>query len=274
MKRLCVGVLLGMFMATAGCGGGGPSSASVASANSPLSGNWQITLVRHRSPDITTTFTGFLIQSGNSLAGNVILNSAMQAGQPVGGCEGVGPITGKLDGSNVSLTINEFGQDVSLTGTTSSGTPSMSGQYSNLAGGCTDFPSTGTWSAVQITPLKGNFHGTFVSSLNGTVGVSGNLMQGSNLGGSTATVSGTISSTGTIPPCLYLSTATLTGVISGTTVRLDIYDDRGILIGEIPTTIQVAAVSADATSINGSYVFSSISSSCGVDSGTFQLSFP
>jgi hypothetical protein len=249
---LCVSVTL------LACGSG-----TSASSSNPLSGNWEITLQRHAHPS-PFVFTGFLLQSGSSVTGSMILG---------GGCQGVGPVAGTLEGANLSLTISEFGQDISLIGTLPPGSPSGStfvgGAFSSVAGGCADYASTGTWSAVSVTPIAGSFHGSLVSTVNGTLEVAGTLSQGPNTGSSNATLSGTITATSAPSFCPYLSTATITGLISGTTVTLDLFGPNGSLIAQIPAT-----VTSDGSSLTGSYTFPEISSSCVGDTGTLQLTFP
>src|SRR5262249_51265114 len=159
-------LLLGVtIVAEVGCGGGRKPS----SATGPLEGNWEITLVPHGSK-LKPVYTGLLLQKGPNVSGSVILGD---------GCSGVGTVTGKFDGQNVTLGIQEFGQDISLNGSMPSGSASLSGQYSTLAGACGG-NSTGTWTAVQVKPLAGAFHGTF-TSLNGTLTVTGTLTQGANI---------------------------------------------------------------------------------------------
>jgi hypothetical protein len=266
VKSSALILLIGLLIGGMSCG----SSGSAKPQSGPLTGNWQISLLRHVQPDPALVFSGFLIQSGNSVTGAVSLGS---------NCSGVGPITGTVDGQNINLTINEFGEAISLQGTMASGTAPMSGEFSNLAGGCTAFANTGTWSAVQVAPIAGTFHGTFVSSPaigNGTIEVSGNLDQGPNTGNSTASLSGSITSNSGTQFCSYLSSASVTGLVSGTSVVLNLFGPNGEQtakfgnLGDNPAV----TVTPDGTSISGSYSFPSISSSCAGDQGTFQLTFP
>jgi hypothetical protein len=279
VRQLFVGLLLSTVIATLACGGGG----TPASSSEPLSGNWQIILTRHAVPTQPLTFTGFLTQSGDSVSGNLILGSGFIGS----GCSGVGPVTGTVTGQNVSLNINQFGEDVSLVGTMPAGNAApMNGAFSWLAGGCNAFPGTGTYSAFQVTPISGSFHGTFTSTLpppnNGTVNVVGTLTQGPNTGGSTANLTGSISVVGTPHFCSYLSTATVTGLISGTSVSLNLFGPDGSLIAQIgqigqignPQVTTEVTVTADATALSGPYTFPAISASCIGDQGTFQVTFP
>jgi hypothetical protein len=277
VRRLFVGLLISTLIAITACGGG-----STTTSSGPLSGNWQITLARHAVPTQPLTYTGFLTQSGDSVGGNLILG----AGFLNPGCSGVGPVSGTVNGQNVSFTINQFGGEVSLTGTTSSSNAPMNGEFSLLAGGCNAFPATGTWSAFQVMPIKGSFHGTFTSTRpppnNGTVDVVGTLTQGPNTGGSTANLTGSISVVGTPLFCSYLSTATITGLISGTSVSLNLFGPDGSLITQIgqigqignPQVTDQATVTADGTSLSAPYTFPAISTSCNEDQGMVQITFP
>jgi len=191
-----------------------------------------------------------------------------------------------VNGQNVSLTINEFGEEVNLTGTVPSSNAPMSGEFSFLSGGCNAFPGSGTWSAIQVVPINGSFHGTFKSTLpppnNGTVDVAGTLTQGPNTGGSTATLTGSISVVGAPHFCSYLSTATISGLISGTSVSLNLFGPNGSLITQIgqigqignPQVTTQATVTADGTALSAPYTFPAISTSCNQDQGMFQITFP
>jgi hypothetical protein len=279
VRQLVVGLLLGTLIANVACGGGSTTNSS----SGALSGNWQIVLTRHAVPTQPLTYTGFLTQSGDSVSGNLILGSGFIGS----GCSGVGPVTGTVNGQNVSLTINQFGEDVNLTGTApASNAAPMNGEFSWLAGGCNAFPGTGTYSAFQVTPINGSFHGTFTSTLpppnNGTVDVVGTLTQGPNTGGSTANLTGSISVVGTPHFCSYLSTATITGLISGTSVSLNLFGPDGSLVAQIgqigqignPEVTSEVTVTADATALSGPYTFPAISTSCDGDQGTLQVTFP
>ena len=239
-----------------------------------FTGNWQITLDRHLNP-IPLSYTGFLIQSGNSIAGSVVLGD---------GCPGVGPVTGTITGQSFQLTIEEFGQTINLNGDLPSGSAPPNGQFSTLGGGCTQFPSTGSWTANQIKPLSSTFHGTFTStnstSLTPVMNVTGIVAQGLNTGASSATLSGTLSAASYVAPCAYLTNATITGTISGTTVVWNLYAPNGTPLGRIPLPNSIpgvpptATISLDGSSLTGSYQFQSISSTCGGDQGSVQLTFP
>jgi len=260
--RLRLAILAACLVASVSCGGG-----HSATTNGALSGNWQITLQRHGLPQ-PLTYTGFLIQGGSSVTGNLILGD---------GCPGVGPVTGTVNGQNVTLNVNEFGQDTSLIGTLPSGSAPMSGQFSSLAGACTSpDTTTGTWSAVAIPPLTGTFTGTLTSTVSQginssplTTQVSGTLSQGPNTGDSTAALSGAMTATSPGSSfCQYLTTATITGLISGEAVTLNLYGPNGSWISQVP-----ASITPDGLSLSGTYVFQQISSGCTGDAGTLKLTF-
>jgi hypothetical protein len=236
----------------------GNSSSPKSNADS-LSGNWEITLDRHAST-VPLTFSGFLLQSGKTISGSLILG---------GNCQGVGPVKGTLDSQKLSLTISEFGQDVSLVGSAPSSSGFLAGDFSTLPGGCTAFPNTGTWSGQMIPTLGGSFHGTLTSTSNGTVNLTGTLAQGANTGDSNATLSGSVKATGSQQFCSYVTSASITGLVSGTAVTLNWFGPDGVQTTQINAT-----ASADGTSITGPYVFQTISNTCFGDQGTFQITFP
>jgi hypothetical protein len=275
VKLFWIGLLSVALIATISCGGGGGSSTS---QNGALSGNWQIQLFRHVNPTPPLVYSGFLLQSGNNITGSLMFNLAdVGSGQ----CEGVGSVIGTTDQENVSLTINEQGEEISLSGAmpASGSSLALSGQFSNLAGGCTNYANTGTWTATNISPVAGSFHGTFTSTeipSDGSFNVTGTINQGPNTGGDTATLSGNITATSTPSFCSYLSSATISGLISGTSLVMNLFGPNGMQItqlGEIGSSSTVT-VTPNATSITGTYSFPSISSSCIGDEGTFQLTLP
>ena len=268
VRLSCVSLLLGMLIATASCGGG----TSTVAHSQPLSGNWQMSLAV--SPQSTLTFTGFLLQSGKSVTGSFILGSD---------CPGVGSVTGTVEGQNVTLAVNQFGNNVSFAGSMPSSNAPITGSFSNLSAGCAFDPDSGAWTASPVAPLTGSFHGTFTSAAsigNGTLNVTGNLAQGPNTGSSTAPLTGTIATPDSNHFCSYLSTATINGLISGTTVMLRLYGPDGSQIAQIgnlgsqnPSSLVLTAT-PNGTSLSGTYIFPAISSSCSQDSGTFQVTFP
>jgi hypothetical protein len=269
VRRWAATFLLSTLLGTAACSGNSSLPPG------PVAGNWQMQLVSP-SNDQPWQLSGFLLQSGNSVTGSFVSVPNVSTGF---GCNGAGPVSGTLNGQNLKLDVNESGQDVSLLASFPSQAPTSStplnGQFSTVAAGCTS-SSTGTWSAVPVVPISGSFHGSFVSQQgNGTVDVTGTLNQGPNVGASNATLSGTINAAGPTSFCPYLNGDTLTGVISGTQVTLNIYDPGGSQIGQIPPVQQPqATLTPDAKSLTGNYIFQQISTSCIGDLGTLQLTFP
>ena len=274
MRWLSLSLCLCALLASLACGGS--SSTPVA----PVSGNWQMQLVSPNS-DQPWQLSGFLLQSGNSVTGSFVSVPNATTGF---GCNGVGPVSGTINSQNtLKLDVNESGQDVSLTASFPSETPStkapLTGQFSTLGAGCTN-STTGTWSAVLVTPLAGSFHGTFTSQQNGPIDVTGTFTQGPNIGASSATLSGTINAAGPTAFCSYLNAATITGVISGTQVTLNLYGPDGSKIGQVGPP--AAIVTPDGKSLSCllsntpacSYSFSQISKSCTGDTGNVQLTFP
>lgn len=261
--RICAAAFLSYISVTVlGCGSG---TNTPTAPPTPLSGNWQITLLRVANP-VPLTYTGFLQQTGGAITGALILGD---------GCAGVGSVNGTLNGQDLQLDVNEFGQDLTLTGTLpSNGTAAgLSGQFSTLTGGCS-YASTGSWSAVLIKPLTGSFHGTLTSQAtpsNGTLDVTGTLTQGPNIGSSNATLSGSMTTTSVPPFCSYVPTASITGVISGTAVILNFFGPDGSQLNTIPIN---ATITTNGGSLTADYAFQSMSKACPGDTGTLQLSFP
>jgi len=248
-KRYFLVVLFLLLALLVGCGGG---SASDPASSGALAGNWQF-IVAQEEPTPRTTFgvSGFLQQSGGSIAGSVIFPAT-----PHGDCGGVASVTGTVKGNSISFTANEGATALSFTGTTSSaGTgsssgASMSGTYQGLGGGCFDHPTIGTWTAAQVPTLTGNFTGSltddsYMPLINGstTVQVSGTLQQSPNIGSSSATVTGAITAVGY--PCF--STAGLSGTITGSNVNLALFGYNGEQIGTIGTQTAPATVSGSSS---------------------------
>jgi len=212
-----------------------------------LSGNWQMTL-QSTTLSETESQSGFLIQAGNTVTGSVQF-SGQTFSDPMTGttttvCEGVGPALGQTTGSNVALVVSTAGQTVNLTGTSANNSTSMSGNYSILAAGCGQ-TEIGTWTANQVIPLTGSFAATFTpyssSEYTNVFHFTGMVTQGSNTGGSTTTLSGSMMSSDL--PCF--SSATLAGVVSGTSVVFNLLTPTGITLGKLSGTL-----TTDATQIN------------------------
>jgi hypothetical protein len=217
-----------------------------------LTGNWQVDLLQQEPrPQNALSVSGFLVESDNTLTGSVEV-------PPVAGqhnCGGVSSLTGSVTGQNVTLSVNEGGTTVNLTGSISSDSKSMSGDYQAQGGGCFTTATTGTWNAFLIPPLNGNFTGTISNStymtlLTGTspaapIAVSGTISQGPSAGTSDATLSGTINAVGY--PCF--STASLSGTISGQNVYLNIFGYNGVQIGTLGQSSGAAGVAGSPATV-------------------------
>jgi hypothetical protein len=244
VTRLGLTPLLFLVVLTA-CGGGNsdpPSSGSIA-------GNWQMSL--QNNPGKTPS--GFLLQTGNALNGSFLFS---------GNCAGVGPAQGAVSGSNISMTVSEADQVLSLTGTASADGSSMSGNYTVLASGCGG-PETGTWNGSQVKALTGNFQGVFTSTVTNDLvfHFTGNLTQGPNTGASYASLSGSMTST----DASCFTSSSISGQITGTSAVLNLATSEGVSLGKISTTL-----TADATSMTGTYAFinTQVPLACGSDYGT------
>lgn len=218
----------------AACGGGSSSTET-----SVLSGNWQMSLKR-ADTNVVKTASGFLVQDGRSLTGNLLVSAG------AGSCAGVGPASGQVNGGNVTLTVGQTGRTVNFSGTVGTGSPmSMSGNYSILASPC-GATQTGTWTANQVQPLNGKLTGTFASNSGQQFQLGGMIAEGPNTGSSIANLSGNLTTTDTC-----FTSASLSGVISGTAVVFNPTSSEGVPLGQIRGT-----VSTDGTTITATYAFS------------------
>jgi hypothetical protein len=235
MRTLERALLICLAMLIACGGGDNPKTAS-------LSGNWQILL---QSDTSSETQSGFLLQSGHIITGGLQLS-----GQTISGlaeCVGVGSVQGQSSGSNVAMSVSLAGQTANLNGSSGSHLTTMSGDYSILASGCGQ-TEVGKWTATQVKPLTGNFQFTFTSDASpATFHYLVTITQGPNTGESTATLSGSMTSSDA--PCL--SSASIAGVISGTSVVLNFVSTDGHSLGKYQ-----GIMTTDATSITGFYRFS------------------
>jgi hypothetical protein len=241
-RMLAVALLAAFVLLYSGCGGGSSSSPSVGA----LSGNWQINLVKNYPyQQEQLSVSGFLQQSSGSLTGSVQVPTITSLGGTVT-CGGVGPVTGSINGQNVTFALNAGGATFNFTGTVSSNPTSMSGSYEALGGACYPYATSGTWTASLIPALNGSFKGTldsnYMAALTGAnspvpVTVSGSFTQSPNSGGSSATLTGTITAVGY--PCF--TTASLTGTISGQNIYLSMYSYNGSPIGTLGQIQQVGA---------------------------------
>jgi hypothetical protein len=237
------------------CGGGQSNSTN---ASQTLSGNWQMTLTQAEPPGESQvqTESGFLTQSGNALAGSVVLSGATL-------CPGLGAASGTVNSSSVVFTVDQIAQSLTLTGSATSDGTSIAGEYSILASGCGS-STVGTFTATQVKPIGGSFQATFTSGeFSGLVyNFSGTLSQGPNTGMSYATLSGTMTSTNA--PCV--NNFSIAGEVSGTSVVFNFLASDGSSQGSYRGT-----TTTDATTLTGSYDFLAQSNGCFGDAGSVTI---
>jgi len=183
---------------------------------------------------------GFLSRNGKNVNGSSVYAMWVESSQFCS--SGSAPITGMIEGQNVKLTAVAGGQTYTLNGTLSADGSTMMGTYalsadSSVAPGAKPCGTAQTglqWSARSVPKLTGDVSG-FVHRAGGQLfPLTGSLMQGDNIGASSAMVSGTLTFQGY--SCLGSSshqTVNVTGQISGTSVILQIIADSGLTIGHI-----------------------------------------
>ncbi|MFY9682804.1 MAG: hypothetical protein WA424_14710 [Candidatus Sulfotelmatobacter sp.] len=246
MRMLSAPVCVLMLLS---CGGKtDPASTGV------LSGNWQFSLQQTPPSTIAQTESGFLLQSGNSLTGGLVLSN-----QAV--CPGLGPALGSLNGSNIALTVSQTSQTVAFTGTAATDGSAMTGTYSILASGCSGGSSTGTWTASPVKPVTGTYQATFTS---GSLGVYNSVItvtQGPNTGASIANLSGTMTSSNST----CANNLSIAGVVSGTAIVLNFLASDGSAVGQFTGT-----TSTDATALTGTYDFLAEGNVCPGDAGSIS----
>jgi hypothetical protein len=260
VKSLWVWLLAALMFS--GCGGSHSSSSSQNSG--PLAGNWQFVLASPAdgsflgSPNPACSSTpgttlpicsgGFLLQNKGSVTGALVysieLPPSQNGGSPTLCNSGSAPVTGTINGQNVTLTAVAGTQTFTLTGTLSSDGSTMMGTYASTDGkGCGTAQSGLQWTATSVQPLTGSVQGIFHSVAgnfhtatgdvlvisNQDFAVSGDLTQGANIGASNATVTGTLNFQGY--PCL--DSAFVNGQISGNSVILQIIASNGLNAGQI-----------------------------------------
>jgi hypothetical protein len=188
---------------------------------------------------------GFLLQNNTAITGGVIYSvflPPVPGSSPAICSSGSAPVTGTVSGQNVTLSVAAGVQTFTLTGSLSADNSTMVGTYTATDGqGCGTAQTGLHWSAVSVPPLNGSIQGNFHSVLsvlnpssntdprNQDFQVTGSLTQGQNIGASNATVTGTLNFQGY--PCL--TTASVNGQISGSSVILSIIASNGLSVGQI-----------------------------------------
>jgi hypothetical protein len=255
------------------CGG---KSSNQASASGSLVGNWQFTMAVPSDNSFQGGVQGgFLLQNNGNVTGGVTYSISFppqQTGGPSTLCNsGSAPVTGTINGQGVTLIAVAGPQTFTLTGSLSTDNSTMTGTYSSTDGkGCGTAQTGLQWSAVSVPPLTGTVQGNFHSSIDPVLRdqdfqVTGMLSQGPNIGASNATVTGTLSFQGY--PCL--STASVNGQISGSSIILQIIALSGLNVGQIgapagssnPSAVSLVSSSAGAVLL-GTNGYGITTSSC------------
>lgn len=238
-SRVCVvAILTSALIVSTACGGGSSPSPS---ESQPLTGNWQFT--QFATP-LDNSFSGgmvsgFLQQNKGAVTGQFVYAITMPGTPPIL-CDGSANVTGTVNGQSVTLTATAGSQTITLNGTLSADGKTMTGTYATIATSSCGTAQSGSnlsWSASLIPSLtgsaKGNLHSTGPTGISPLIDqdfqVTGSLTQGSNIGASSATVSGTLNFEGY--PCL--STASVVGTISGTSAILQLVAINGSTVGAI-----------------------------------------
>ena len=236
-SKLGVLVLWAGLSLLSACGSARTSSPTQAAGT--LAGNWQFTM----SPPADNSFSGgmqggFLLQRNGSITGQAaysVFLPAQAGGSPTLCSSGSAMVTGAVQGQGFTLAALAGAQAFTLTGTLSSDGTTMAGTYNSTDGqGCGTAQTGLQWTASFVPSLTGAIQGNFHSSLNPSLRnqnflVSGSLTQGPNIGASSATVEGTLMFQNY--PCL--SSAEVTGEISGNTAILQIFAPNGLNVGQI-----------------------------------------
>src|ERR1700690_3427094 len=123
-----------IMMTLSACGGGGGSS-SIPQQSAKISGNWQYTMMNAPGSAVPGGLQGgFLLQNNGSVTGAVVFSMVLQSDSGATVCDsGSAPVTGTINGQNVTLTAVAGGATFILTGMLSSGSTTMSGTYTSTA---------------------------------------------------------------------------------------------------------------------------------------------
>ena len=107
-------------------------------------GNWQIT-----TQSQSGSSGGAAVAIQQDLTNGSITGSASSIQPP---CAASATLSGNIKNNNITLVLNENGQVVNFTGSTTA-TGTLAGTYSAATGGCTNGDS-GTWSANRTSGPK------------------------------------------------------------------------------------------------------------------------
>jgi N-acetylneuraminic acid mutarotase len=195
-----------------GCGGGSGGNSGNGGNAGPINiaGNWQFT-ANSTTFGTRDTISGSLLQNGGAITGNMVI-----ANSP---CAIQGAITGTESGDSFTGTLNEAGQEVSLSASVSSDGNSVSGTYQAPAGGCTD-GDAGTLSGQRYAALAGFYSGAFQSNNNSLApfNISATIGQSSQ---------GNLTVAAAITGSLCFTSLNLTGVLAGASLVVSGTDSAG-----------------------------------------------
>lgn len=236
-RRVSATLLVAVLTILSACGGNSDPASQATS--SQLAGNWQFTMAAPADDSFMGGLQGgFLLQPTlTTITGSVVYSISLPPqgsnATPTLCNSGSAPVTGTVDGQNVTLTAVAGPQTFTLAGTLS-GTTIM-GTYSSTDGkGCGTAKSNLQWSATLVPALSGSVQGYFHSVLNPALKnqvfpISGTITQGQNIGASSATVTGTLNFQNY--PCL--ASASVNGQVSGNSTILQIIGSNGLNAGQI-----------------------------------------
>jgi len=251
-------ISISLVLLAVGCGGGGSSSGNGgsggASPTPPISinGNWQF-IETSNTFGTQDTVAGSLLQNGGAVTGNMFIYNSPCAVKGI-----TYPLTGTESGDSFSGTLNEAGQEVSLSATVSSDGNSISGTYQAPAGGCTN-GDAGTLSGQRYASLAGTYSGAFQSNNSSLApfNISAMITQDSQ---------GNLTAAATITGSPCLASMNLTGTIAGELLAVEGSDPAGNVLA-IGGTANLSG-----TSLSLSYQVTG--GSCGADSGAGTLTIP
>lgn len=235
-----------LLLLSASCAGGGNSSSNStigSSGSGPLSGPWEAYAQSSGSNSGPVIYETNLAQFSTSVQSTAIevLSDCVRQDSSSG-------ISGTLNASAISLTLNYRGVTETVTGTLS-GDNSISGVYTKTGACGTD---SGTWTASKIAPVSGTYSGSITDSSNQTYPFTAILIN-SNLN-----LTGNLSISS---PCF--NQLSLSGQQIGAEAPFTGTDGLG-------DSVQFVAVANDTAFTTASGVYSVDAGSCSGDFGTFS----
>jgi hypothetical protein len=165
--RLLTSLVLILCVVLSGCSGGSGSGGSQNAQPINLAGNWQASTISNLG--YNTFLWGAINQTGGQFSGTMNIS-----GSP---CAVSGTLSGSVNGLNVTVSLLEGTQTVSLTGTASADGNSMTGTYQAPAGGCTNGDS-GTFSATRSTSSSGGGAANWTNGPSPTIPITSQCFSG------------------------------------------------------------------------------------------------